>query len=616
MNGPYQFNLKDAEDFARSRGIPYFSRGKELFFKRCPYCEGTTKDQKTFSINATTGTFHCFRSKCGASGNMITLARDFNFSLGQNADEYYQPRRKYNTFTLKKEPVAGEIAKAYLEERGISAATVERYKITEYDGNIAFLFFDEKGHVQTIKYRNPHPKEGQSKEWFVPNCKPILYGMQQCNPDNKTLIVTEGQIDSLSVAEAGLENAVSVPGGVNSFTWVPYCWDWMQRFEKIIVFGDHEKGKVTLYTDFLQRWKNKVWCVREEDYLDCKDANDILRKYGSDQIRKCVENAAQPPISKVIDLADVEDVDVSKMEKLRTGLWKIDDVLDGGLPFGQVILITGKAGEGKSTLANQLILSAVNAGYKSMVYSGELPNYLLKSWMTFQAAGPSWVFETEKRWKDKEHAEYYVDPEVKTKISNWFRGNLYAYDSRIMEDEDEEQVKLTGLIEDVVVRLGVSVILLDNLMTALDLDADTGNLDKYERQSAFVKKLTRIAQRHNVLILLVAHKKKGIDGSNDAVSGSADIVNLASIVISYEKLVIKADDAEKERKKKMRVLRITKNRVYGNLLEDGQLMEFDEATKRIYEAGNNGERRRIYNWEDKWFKATQMSIEDMPWEQE
>jgi DNA primase len=308
--GPYQFKEEDAERFAASTGIKFFRIGRELTFAECPYCSGRSRDKKTFAINLDTGRFNCFRASCGAKGNMITLAKDFNFSLGQNADEYYKPARRYKSWKRPEAPIEPKGAELiYLGDRGISEQIVRKYQITSKDADIiVFPHIDENGDIQTIKYRNAHPEEGQSKEFFERNCRPILFGMYQCNLKNKTLIVTEGQIDALSVAEAGIENAVSVPGGVNSYTWIPYCWNWVCQFDRIIVFGDHEKGKITLYPEFLSRWKDKVWCVRAEDYLDCKDANDILRKYGTAQIRKCIDNAQQPPVTQIIEIADVQDV--------------------------------------------------------------------------------------------------------------------------------------------------------------------------------------------------------------------------------------------------------------------------------------------------------------------
>ena len=120
MNGPYEFRESDAEEFARSRGDKTFRKGKELFFKWCPYCNGGGKDTNTFSINLDTGVYNCFRSSCGANGNMLTLARDFDFSLGHNIDEYYRPKRHYKTFKQPEEPIERkEAAIAYMESRGI-----------------------------------------------------------------------------------------------------------------------------------------------------------------------------------------------------------------------------------------------------------------------------------------------------------------------------------------------------------------------------------------------------------------------------------------------------------------------------------------------------------------
>lgn len=605
MGGLYQFKEEDAEDFAQSQGIRHYRKGKELMFEHCPYCHA--KDKWTFSINLQTGKFHCFRSSCGRNGNMITLAQDFDFSLGQNADEYYRPRRHYKTFKTMGEVKQPEPVIAYMADRGISLETLQRYSVTgkkEDPQIVVFPFLDESGTLQTIKYRNPDPAQGQSKEWFEANCKPILFGMNQCNPQNKTLIVTEGQIDSLSVIESGLENAVSVPGGVNSFTWVPYCWNWMQQWERIIIFGDHEKDKVTLYAEFLQRWKSKVWCVRPEDYLDCKDANDILRKYGPEQVRHCIDNAMQPPIPQVVSLADVEDVDVSKMEKLRTGFWKLDDVLNGGLPFGQLVLITGKAGDGKSTFANQIMVNAIDEGQRCFIYSGELPNYLLKSWMIFQAAGPQHVREVPKKWEGKESKEYEVDGYTRKQISEWFRDKIWIRDNKIALDEDEEQVKLTELVEENITKNGVRVILLDNLMTAMDLDPDVRAQDKYDKQSLFMKRLVRISMQYNVLIILVAHKRKtyGSTEVNESVSGTSDIVNLASVVLSYERGG--KDDPEDER-----WLKVTKNRLFGNL-SNGIKMVFEESCKRVYEDGHTGERNKRMNWIEEWVEYD----DELPWE--
>ena len=52
--------------------------------------------------------------------------------------------------------------------------------------------------------------------------KPILFGMAQCR-NSTGWVITEGQIDSPTLSECGIENAVSVPTGALGFTWFPNC---------------------------------------------------------------------------------------------------------------------------------------------------------------------------------------------------------------------------------------------------------------------------------------------------------------------------------------------------------------------------------------------------------
>lgn len=591
----YIFDSDDAWRFAREQGIPVRTRGQdELIFAKCPYCGNTSSDRDKFSISLKTGQFNCLRESCGVTGNMITLSKDFNFSLGRDIDEYYRTSaaRSYYVFPKRDKPIEPkDMALEYMKKRGISEDICRKYQITsgEVGGTevIVFPFIDDKNQIQFAKYRNPNPKPGQGKEFTQANCKPILFGMHQCNLDNKTLIITEGQIDSLSVAEAGIENAVSVPTGAKGFTWVPHCWDWMQNFDKIIVFGDHEHEHITLFNDIAARWKYKAWHVREEDYLDCKDANEILQKYGPEQIKKCIDGAVQKSIPKAKSLSKVEYIDPYEIEKLPTGFFYLDTkILHGGLPFGQVVLVTGKAGDGKSTLASQILLNGIHYGYKCFAYSGELPESLFKSWIDYQAAGLKHTYEAIVKWQPEKVRK--VNPQDLKKIMEWYDGKFWIYDNTLSDEEEDEETGLIELLEQVINQYGVRVILIDNLMTGLDLE-DNSSQDKYEKQSLFVKKLARTAIQYDVLIILVAHKRKdnGSASTNDSVSGSSDIANLASIVISYER------SNREGITKDMRILKVSKNRLFGTLIDDLE-MHYEAGSKRIYNLKQ--EKDREYGW--------------------
>lgn len=593
MNEIYEFKKEDVFRFANSMGAQTKIKGKELHFQYCPYCHGgKNRDKFTFSINLNDGRHTCLRSSCSIRGNMITLSRDMGFELSEdflryyNVDDYNSTHfRKFKESHIQSKDVAVD----FLKSRGISENVCRRYEITIKDGTeniLVFPFKNPEGQLKFIKYRNIEYVKGVSdgsKEWCERNCMPILFGMNNCNLEKKTLIITEGQLDSLSVTESGFENAVSVPTGMNGFTWIPHCWDWMHNFEKIIVFGDYENGKISLLNEIRKRFKASIYHVREEDYLGCKDANEILIKYGQTQISKCINNAKPVPVNHIINLADVEIVNIFEIPKLKTGISKLDYLLYGGLPFGGLTLVAGKPGEGKSTVASQIIINAIEEGYRCFVYSGELPNHTFKAWMNYQVAGKRHIRTYEdKNWKD---TRYVVDGELIKKINAWYSNKCFLYDNNSIEGDEKESIVKT--VENSIQQYGTKVILIDNLMTALDLE-EVESFDKYDKQSMFVKKLARIALKYEVLIILVAHKRKNnfSTNDNDEISGSGDISNLAMVTLSYGK--------DKNIGEGQRLLKVSKNRLFGKVKTDGWIMNYDDASKRI--CGDGDDVNKEYGW--------------------
>ena len=397
----YEFKTSAVFDFANFLGAETKEKGNELFFKYCPHCNGGGKDTETFSINLDNGVFKCFRSSCDYHGHFVELARDFEYGL---EDEQQRTYRKLPQPKIETKPKAVE----YLLSRGISEEVTRRYKITtqkENDKVLVFPFYDEQNILQFVKYRKTDfvKNRDKNKEWCEKDTKPILFGMAQCE-DFGTLVITEGQIDSLSLAECGIKNAVSVPTGATGFTWLSHCWDWINQFEEIIVFGDHEKGKITLIDTLEKRLKMKVKCVREEDYLCEKDANDILLKYGKNAILKAIENAELRDVKYVRRLANVEAINLADLPKIKTGITNFDRVC-GGLLRGHVTLLSGKRGEGKSTLMSQFVTEAIDQDNAVFVYSGELPKYHFKNWLDLQIAGSKNIQDRSNEYGDR---EYYL----------------------------------------------------------------------------------------------------------------------------------------------------------------------------------------------------------------
>jgi len=586
----YIFSKNDVFEFANAGGYETRTKGDELEFKYCPRCQGGVhKDDYTFSINLTSGAFKCLRSSCGYSGHFVELCRDFDFRLD------FEPPKIYRQLPQKKIESA-DSAIAYMKKRGISEQITRKYQITakRNDSNIlVFPFYDETGKLVSVKYRKANFRKGidKNKEWFERDTQPILFGMNHCKGFER-LIITEGQIDSLSVAEAGFDNAVSVPTGANGFTWLTNVYSWITQFKEIIVFGDCEHGKITLLDTLTARLPKNITvkAVQIKDYLDKKDANELLCAYGAGAIRRCIKDAAPPEISNVKRLADVESVDINKMDKILTGIKGIDQAIKG-MALGQLVILTGKRGEGKSTFMSQIVAEALNQKRTVFVYSGELADFHFKRWLDFQLAGSSHIITSKDEWGQE---QYSISDNAVKNINAWYRDRAYIYDNNFILDGTEFEA-LPDTIEKVIKQYNADLICIDNLMTAMEKVTEQSNL--YLAQSNFVGQLKAIATKYHVVIILVAHPKKGnadsFQDDNDLVAGSADITNKADIVLKYSRC--NDEDADYDG-----MIKITKNRIMGVLLTRNDTaikVKYSPVTRRITEAGDGSIGEKVYGWE-------------------
>ena len=391
--------MTDAYDLARRLNAETREKGDELTFKYCPFCHGGQHNDKyTFSVSLRTGQYNCLRGTCGEHGGFVSLAKAFDFPLDFGTQA--PMKREYKRLPQKKitDIVVRDTAIDYMKSCGISEETVRKYGITAQKDNpdiLSIPFFDWNGELTFIKYRNTKYRKGDSdsKEWCEKGAKPILYGIPFVDYSNKTLVITEGQIDSLSLYEAGIPNAVSVPMGKNNFDWINLCWDFLCEFSEIIVFGDHENGEVTLADELNRRLKKHIIkVVKTDDYHGLKDANDILLTHGKDALTAAVEGAVSVPVNHIVSLADVKAMSVGDIPHFKSGIAELDGVI-GGLFESQYILLTGKRGEGKSTFMSQLVCEAIDQGINTLVYSGELPNTMFKNWLDIQLAGRNYLLK-------------------------------------------------------------------------------------------------------------------------------------------------------------------------------------------------------------------------------
>lgn len=560
---------------------PYKVKNDEIIPDLCPYCKGGQhRDKGTFALNISKLTFNCQRGKCGKTGTFRQLCADF----GEEADRMdvwnvHKQQRVYKKPETKVNPLQ-EKARDYLKLRKISERTMEAYKIGCDDkGNIVFPYY-RNGELVFVKFRPARKIEkGERKMWREADTEPILFGMDLCGPE-KPLCIFEGETDAMSGYEAGIPNCVSVPSGAEDLTWLDTCFEWLQQFKTIYLFGDNDDPGRDMIQKLIVRLSDHRLFIVHHPY---KDANELLYREGPEAVKQAYDNANEVPVYGLIDLADVKPLDIRNIPSVRSGIPALDSKI-GGFLMGDVSVWTGKRGEGKSTLLGQLLLEAVDSGEKVCAYSGELRADRFQYWINLQAAGQKHILSYYD--PDKDRTVYYVGKEVLERIKEWYRGKFWLYDNTIADSTEETSI--LKVFEYAAKRYDCKVFLIDNLMTAR---YNTDNEQNYYRaQSNFVGQLVEFANRYNVHVHLVCHPRKtNASIESDDVSGTADITNRASNVFALEKL----NEEDRLKHGCDVALRILKNRWEGVSGLIG--LNYCNISRRLYvpSIGNN----KVYGWE-------------------
>ena len=264
---------------------------------------------------------------------------------------------------------------------------------------------------------------------------------------------------------------------------------------------------------------------------------------------------------------------------IGTGFSFLDNIL-GGFPESGVTVLTGRRGEGKSTLAGQLALNAISAGRAVCFYSGELNAAMFRAWVFQQAAGPSGV----EAYPDRFGAiRYRAREDASRRIARWL-GNRLLLSDNTTRDANEHRV-IFERFKAAQRFYGCGLMVVDNLMTTHY--SGVAEADFFRRQSMFVNELVDFSGEINSHILLVAHPRKGEGGDmNDRVAGTADITNRAHFVVKVEKA--KPEDGCAS------IVSVSKNRSYGTL---GDVrFDYDVKCRRFNQRG--GSQITRYGWED------------------
>jgi len=346
-------------------------------------------------------------------------------------------------------------------------------------------------------------------------------------------VIVEGELDKLVCEVAGVVNVLSVPDGAppanskptdTKFEYIPNCEQELSGLKKIILAVDNDGPGKTLEGELARRLGPER-CYRVQWPSGCKDANDVLVKFGEDSLKSYLDDVAPWPIDGIVEPKDLID----EIFQLHTDGWK------GGLSTGwstvdeyytvkpgQLTIGTGIPGHGKSEWFDALAVNlAEQHGWVIGICSPE--NWPLQDHMA----------KLLEKWSGKPFGQ---GPTPRMEHHDLADGIQWLQEHFIFFSPPETELTIEKILElarQAVTRYGINGLIIDP-WNELD-HSRPSTLSETEYISRCLTKIRRFARNHNVHVWLVAHPmklRKGNDGSYPVptpydISGSAHWRNKA-----------------------------------------------------------------------------------------
>ena len=448
---------------------------------------------------------------------LVEALDDIRTYLGVERPSFTRPaRREYVRPEKPRVVKPRDLVKDYLcEARNLPETVLDRYKVGGKEMAICFPFIRDG---ELIMYKVRDPVDGASPKPLVADCEKILFGWQAIDPDARTVVITEGEIDALSMSAYG-HDAMSVPfggGGGNKQDWIESEFDHLARFETIYLAMDNDEPGQEAVEEIAKRLgRHRCRVVK----LPRKDANECLVDGVEKAEIDAAVSAARPldpeELSRVVDYGD----NVVKLfypdGDRPVGQILPYHVFGEKLIFrpGEVTVWTGTTGSGKSQLLSDCIVNWSNQGARVVLASLEMaPAQTLKRMVKqISGIGGDNRRPTESCIRD---------------CLAWLDPSLMIY-NRIGK---ETVTTMLDAFEYCLAAYGSDTFVIDSLMRC------GISQDDYNAQEAALFEIVDFSIKHDVHIHLVAHsRKRGREESGppdvESVKGTMEITANAFNVI-------------------------------------------------------------------------------------
>lgn len=456
-----------------------------------------------------------------------------------------------------------------LNKRGITEETCRKfgYQVADFNDQKVHVapYFDKEGNIVGQKVRWPN----KDMKVFGSIREAGLFGQQLWGQGGKKIVITEGEIDCLSVSQVQDNKwpVVSIPNGATGAAKaIKKHLEWLETFEEVILMFDMDEPGREAAVECAQLFspgKCKIAVLPE------KDANDCLVAGKGSAIVSAIWQAKVYRPDGIIDAASMWDSIVTEDSTVSVQYpWEPLNEKTRGIRQGELVTITAGSGIGKSAVVREVAHHLIKIGETvGMIMLEESTKRTALGLMGIELNRPIHISK-----------EGVTENELKTAFDATLgTGRVYLYDHFGSTAVDN----LLSRVRYMARSLDCKWIILDHLSIVVSGLDDGG--DERKLIDKAMTHLRTLVQETGIGLILVSHLKRpdgkghedGAQTSLSQLRGSAAIAQLSDMVIGLER------DQQGE-DPNITTVRILKNRFTG---ETGVacLLRYNRDTGRLSE---------------------------------
>ena len=466
-----------------------------------------------------------------------------------------------------------------ITSRGISQEVVDVFNVkmsVNQEGKPEAHYYPYTRKGQTVAYKTRIlPKEGFP---VIGDWKGVELFGQSVAGGGRTLVITEGELDAMAVAQAYQDKygrhypVVSLPSASNLKVLLEQR-DWVRSFKDVVLMLDMDEAgekAVDEAAKIIGQGRAKVAALRE------KDPCDELIKHGSKSLLEAVWNARTWSPAGIL----VGDLIWDKFqERQNTESIPYPDCLDGlnqklkGIRHGEITLFTSGTGSGKSTVIKEIVLDLLDktddkVGLISLEES---------------------IGDTAEKFISMSLKRNIMDPPPAEEVDLRAGFDKVFGDERLVLLDHQGSVGDSSLIDKIeyMALMGCKYLVLDHITIAVS--EGTEGLSGNEAIDKIMSDLLKIVKKHNVWLGLISHLRKSGSGkafeegnlaSIDDIKGSGSIKQISFDIIAFARNLVAEEEAERNTVH----FRVLKSRFTG-LTGDAGSAYYDQKTTRLVRSG-------------------------------